>query len=654
MTATPAMLDLLGFAAEAARPPPRLTVSEWAEAHRSLPDDEPEPGPWRNARTPYLVEIMNALGSYDPAEEVVLMKGCQLGGTETILNAIGYWIEHAPGRIMAVQINDDNARDFSRQRITPLIDLNPVLSERVKGGADNVLLKEFPGGSLRTCGANAPANLRSKPCRYVVGDEIDGWTEDSGGEGDPLYLLEKRQGNFADAKRLLVSTPNVKQTSRIEKRWLAGSRETLHVPCPDCGELHLLEWANFIIPKDEEGAYLPDEAAMSCPHCGSVFENEAKAEMLRLAVWRRYEDLDEPGKAAVRRAVRVSSKQCRDTPQTRWRRSFHLSSLYSPVGWLDWAKVAEEWIRCKDDPIELKAFLNQVLGQSWDQEDGESVDENELYNRREHWDEVPEGVLIVTAGGDLQIDRAEIEIVGWGVGHESWSLDYVTVLGDPTSADLWRDVDAVLKRKFAIEDGRTLTIEASCVDSSFEADAVYTFCKPRWRRHVWAVKGASDEARVKREIWPSEWNKSKRRDGKFKLIGTSRAKSHVYTRLSKPSPGPGYCHFPHDRRLEWFEQLTVERRVIKYRHGFRIIQWHKPKHRSNEALDCRVYAYAALHGLAKLNRTLEDAQKAKERRAVERGLDSDRAHVQDPTVKRRKRRREWFDDKTRDWFEQDL
>ncbi len=614
-------------------PPARLTVSEWADEHRVLADDEAEAGQWKTSRTPYLAEIMDRLGSYDGAEEVVFMKGTQLGGTECAINALGYWIEHDPGRILVVMPGEDEANDFSRQRVQPMIDLSPAVHAKVgssntgRGGASSVHLKEFPGGSAKFTGSNAPAGLRSKPARYVLGDEVDGWAHDSGGEGDPLVLIEKRQATYGGRrKRFYCSTPLIKQTSRIEPRYLSGDRRRYFVPCPHCAHEHVLGWANFVIPKGVEGEYVPEDAHMRCPACEGRIDNHHKLRMLAAGGWRA------TGKF------------------NGWRRSYHLSSLYSPPGWLAWDRIADEWVRCKEDPVLLKAFVNTILGETWDQDDGETVDEAALFSTlREDWGaELPEAVLIVTAGVDVQGDRIEVEVIGWGEGFESWSLDYLVIPGDVTGSQVWEDLDAVLRRKYTRVDGRVLSIKATGVDSGHEAQRVYTFCEPRWRRRVWAVKGKEGESR---EIWPLLWSRSKFKDSRFKIVGVDSCKRHVFSRLAKcTSAGPGYSHVPHDRGLHWFEMLTAEAMKTRFSKGRRVVEWHQIRPR-NEALDCRVYGYAVLVGLAAAGFDFEAAKAQIAKQARREQLDGKKPARESKRRKKRRESRDRWPEATSHWFD---
>lgn len=587
---------LLARLYEALAPPARISVSEHATKFRILPDDEAEPGNWKNERTPYLIEIMDRLGPYDDCRELVLMKGAQLGGTEAILNALLYWIEHAPGRILCILPGEDEAKTFSRERLQKMIDNTPalqnLLAPKKRTGAgrprgDSVFHKEFPGGSLKLTGSNAPAGLRSKPARYILGDEVDGWAFDSGGEGCPLLIAEKRLGTFPGRKAVYVSTPG-NDPSRIERRFLAGDQRLYHVPCPDCGKFFLLEFSEFVIP-EIDGVKVPSESYMRCPNCKAQIDEWHKEKMLAGGEWRP------------------------QRPYNGFRRSYRLPAWYSPLGWLSWGQIADDWLRAQDNPLELKVTINTVFAETYRGERGDTLDESELMATREDWGvRAPARILVVTAGIDVQGDRLAVEIVGWARGYESWSLDYLEIPGDPLGEQIWNDLDVVLKSRFELDDGSTISISAKGIDNSYEPDRVFAYTKRRKRQKVWPLRGATDEARVKREVWPLDWRKSKKRgaSGRFKLVGTSTAKRHIYNWLAKPGdePGPGRCHFPIDRPLPYFQELTAERLITKWRKGFRWVEWEKDPSQPNEALDCRVYGYAVLIGMERAGFSWEEAQ----------------------------------------------
>lgn len=257
------------------RPEPQLTVSAWADTHRVLPTTNAEPGPWRTARVPYLREIMDALSTASPIERVVFMKGAQTGGTEAGLNAVGYWIAHAPGTIMTVWPTGDMVRRNSRTRIEPLIDGTPALRAKIaparaKDPGNTVTQKEFTGGVLVMTGANSATGLRSLPVRYLVLDEVDAFPADADGEGDPVALAIQRTVTFRGRRKImLISTPTDAGSSRIEKAYAESDQRRFFVPCPACGAMQHLRWSGIRWPEGE-----PRKAHYVCAEadCGGVAE----------------------------------------------------------------------------------------------------------------------------------------------------------------------------------------------------------------------------------------------------------------------------------------------------------------------------------------------------------------------------------------------
>jgi phage terminase large subunit GpA-like protein len=269
---------------------------------------------------------------------------------------------------------------------------------------------------------------------------------------------------------------------------------------------------------------------------------------------------------------------------------FHLSELYSP--WVAWSRIVAEFLKAKLLPETLKTWVNTTLGETWE-EQGETVNEESLLARKENWGELtPNSAVIVTAGVDVQNDRLEIEIVGFGVGQESWSLDYRIIYGDPAREEVWQDLDAILEKPIKHASGINMRIACTCIDSGgHHTQEVYAYCKKRSMRRVFAVKGSSIAGKpiVSR---PSIANRIR---VKLFAVGTDTAKEMIYSRLKLLEPGAGYCHFPASREEQYFKQLTAEKLVTRYHKGFPVRKWEKPAGRRNEALDCRVYALAALH-----------------------------------------------------------
>lgn len=573
-------------AAEALDAEPLLTVSQWADAHRMLSQKgAAEPGPYRTDRTPYMREIMDCLSATSPVQDCSLMAGAQLGKSEGGNNWVGYVVDHAPGPMLLVEPTVDGAKRYSKQRISPMVQETPRLSAKItdnksRDSSNTMLEKEFPGGILLMGGANSAAGLRSMPIRYLFADEISNWPADVDGEGDPLELAVARTTTFARRKVYKCSTPGIAGVCRIEAEYLNSDRRKYFVPCPQCGHMHTLEWQNFIIPKDSDGKKLPSKAHMVCPDCGGVIEEHHKNEMLKDAAM------------GGRAEWRPTNPEWTDTT----RRGYHISTLYSPAGWKSWAKIAQQWLAAQGNPKRLQAFVNNVLAETW-KEAGERVDENAIMARAENYpaDTLPAGTLVVTAGVDVQPDRLEIEFTGWGIGEESWSLDYVVLRGDPNGALVWQQLDAVLLREFAHPTGVRLRQARTFVDSGgSNTIAVYDYCRQREALGVYAIKGIGGDGK------PAVGNPTKNNIGKVPLypLGTFSLKDTIYGRLRITEPGPGYCHFPTRYGADYYQQLTAEEVRTKFIKGFAVREWHKKSDsRRNEALDCRAYSTAAMLSL---------------------------------------------------------
>lgn len=581
--------------AEGIRPEPQLTVSEWADRHRQLPQkSSAEPGPWRTSRTPYLREIMDCLSTTSDVEEVVVMSAAQIGKSEVLLNAVGYVIDHAPGPAMIVQPTELLAKRFSRQRLEPLITITPrvarkVKPARVRDSGNTVLSKEFPGGQLILTGANSAVGLRSMPARYVFMDEVDGYPIDSDEEGSPIALAEARQRTFARKKRAKVSTPTIAGRSAIEAAYTASDQRRFYVPCPDCGEMQPLEFKQLQWSKQG----LPAEQAFyECRACFFPMQNHQKTAMLAGGEWRA-EAPEKIGKI----------------------RGYHLNALYAPVGWMSWGDIARQFVDSHKDPEKHRVFINTVLGEVWTSK-GDAPEWEALYLRRDTYaiGTVPSGALLLTAGVDVQKDRLVYEVVGWGRGKRSWSIDYGELPGE--TADLergpWSALDALLARNYPHEAGGFLTIRLLAIDSGFNTQTVYDWSRRYPISRVIAVDGR-DHGEIINSPTSVEVHVSGRRSkrgAKIWPVGTGKAKGELYgwLRLTQPidgsEPAPGFCRWP-EYGPEYFKQLASEQLVTrKNRRGYLKVEWEVVLGRQNHVLDCRVYARAAA-ALAQLDRFQE-------------------------------------------------
>jgi phage terminase large subunit GpA-like protein len=581
---------------EGLRPPPRLYVDEWADRYRQLTSTSAgQPGQWRTARAPYLREPMRRLSAYDPARTVVVMKGSQLGFTEVILNWIGCLIHLDPMPVMVVTPSLPVALKWSKQRLAPMVAATPELAQRVakprgKEETSSLLEKQFPGGMLFMVGANSASSLRSMPIAYIAFDEVDGYVSDVEDEGSPVDLALRRQTSFSRRKTLMVSTPKTKGESRIEAEYLASDQRRYFVPCLACGAEQLITWQGIRWQGDDYRT-----ARWHCAECDHPHRNSDKEQLLERGEWRP----TAPGDGETV--------------------GYHLSGLYAPHGWDSWENCVKLWLKAQGDPVLLKSFVNTVLGETWEDAAGQRIDPTGLQKRAEDWGAgCPPGVVTITAGVDVQHDRLEFEIVGWGVGEESWSLAYGVLEGDPTSPEVWADLEDALRSPWPhprVPGG--MRVAAACIDSGHATQHVYNFTERHQSRKWWAVKGSAGEGKA---IFPrKKVNAGRSRTSGVHMVGVDQAKWVVANRLRIGAPGPGYCHFPTSRAADWYQQLTSEVRVTRFRRGKRRTSWELPSGRRNEALDCRVYAYAALHGWYLSSRTLErEASAIANREAADR------------------------------------
>lgn len=558
------------------KPDPLLNISEWADKYRVLSQKaSAEPGKWRTSRTPYLKEIMDCLSPYSGIERVVFMKGAQIGGTEVGNNFLGYIVHLSPGPVMLVMPTVDGAKRTSKTRIDPMFaaipELKGVISDRRSKDASNTtLMKEFQGGVLVLTGANSAIGLRSMPVRYIFLDEIDAYKGDVEGEGDPVNLAIKRTSTFNRRKIFMVSTPTIQSVSRIEYEYEQSDQRHYMVPCPYCNKRQSLKWKQIHWENND-----PQTAVYICEHCGGIIEEHLKTWMLENGVWKK---------------SNPSSKIA----------GFHLSSLYSPVGWFSWADAVKQFLDAKNKDNLLKVWVNTVLGETW-LEKGEAPEWQILFDKREDYQQelVPSGGLFLTAGADVQKDRIECEVVAWGRNRESWSVGYFIINGDTAREDVWNELTDFSQRYFEHSSGAMLPISRFAIDSGFATQQVYNWVRKQPLNFAMAVKGTDSGVTplgLPTKVDLNINGKKLRRGAKVWTVGTSILKSELYqflrlTQNENESFPAGYCHFP-KYDSEYFKQLTAEQLVTKVVRGYQKREWQKTRER-NEALDCRVYARAA-------------------------------------------------------------
>jgi phage terminase large subunit GpA-like protein len=553
-------------------PPREITVSQWADENRVLTGAAAaERGQWHTR--PYQCEPMDVLSPSHPCRQVVLWSAAQMMKTEVLLNFIGFIADIDPGPVLVVEPRTEDAKALSKDRVAPMFRNTPALRGKIapvksRDSNNTTLHKVLSNGAghITLTGAISPSGLAMRPIRYALLDEVDRYPASAGTEGDPVSLAVQRTAEFAHNKKIVMaSTPTIKGISRIELAWRESDQRDYFVPCPKCGHFQVLALGDGTGPGLVWPEGKPVEAMYRCAGCQELIPHHQKAWM-------------------VERGQYQAQNPASPIP------GFRLSQLISPKK--SWGEIAVEFLAAKKSPETLKAFLNTVLAELWEETHETPTDAHALWNRCEPFEaEAPEGVALITAGVDVQADRLEVEIAGWGRDEESWSIAYHVIPGDVTRNEVWDHLEGLLLAEYLHASGLPMRIVAACIDCGFKDATVLRFTRDRYNRRVYATKGRAGES----PIWPRK--PSRKNQTPFFMIGVDAAKTAIYDRLKIRDAGPGYCHFPIGRDLEYFEQLTAEKKFTRYHHGFPKQEWRKPASARNEGLDARVLAYAALQAL---------------------------------------------------------
>lgn len=578
-------------------PPDDLTVSQWAEAKRRLSaESAAEPGPWRTERTPYLREPMDAFT--DPkVRHIVMVAASQVGKSEFLNNCIGYIIDEDPGSILFVHPTTIDAQEYSKLRIAPMLRDSPALRQKIaapksRDSHNTILQKAYPGGILTMCGSTEAHALASKPIRYVFGDERDRWAMSAGNEGDPWDLAMARQTTFYNAKAVEVSTTTIKNASAIESAYYTGTMERWNSKCPNCGEYHEIRWSDIRFEHEEiivahKKTFKVGKVYYVCPGCGCI---SSEAQMKR-----------------------APAKWIAENPEAyaQGTRSFWLNAFVSQ--WASWESIVLKYLNAIGSTKKMQVVYNTCFGEPWEDR-GDIEDEDSLLARREDYGkddngepvELPQGVLVLTAGVDTQDDRMEYEIVGHGHFGETWGIEKGIVMGRPDDDSTWNKLDEmVFDRVLRFQNGVGLRVSMSFVDEGghFTQD-VRLQCRARIGKKVFCIKGMPGQDKpytappkkqkiIVRQIAVGTcWQYQ---------IGVDSGKEIIMDNLRVQTPGAKYCHFPKrdDYGSAYFTGLLSETKVYDPNKK-QPWSWKKiPGHERNEPLDCRNYANAAFRALPK-------------------------------------------------------
>ena len=586
------------------KPPKKMTLSEWADSYAYLSaESSAEGGRWHTL--PYQKGIMNAVT--DPKiEQITVMKSARVGYSKILNHVAAFHIHQDPCPIMIVQPTIEDAQGYSKEEIAPMLRDTPclkgVVSEaKAKDGANTILQKQFPGGSLSLVGANSPRGFRRVSRRVVLFDEIDGYPASAGTEGDQIKLGIRRTEYYWNRKIVSGSTPTVKDFSRVERMFLQGDQRRYFVPCPDCGHMQYLKWGNIKWRDDD-----PDTASYACEGCGVWIPASKKRWMVERGEWRP------------------------TAPGNGKHVSFHIWAAYSYSPNATWQNLVEEFLDAKNDAEQLKTFVNTVLGETWEDEYASKVGADALSQRAsvEEYQQgnVPSDALLLTIGCDVQDDRLSLSVWGWGREEQGWLVDRVKIYGDPSRGEVWKQLDEILQAPYPGDGDRKLKPLVVAIDSGGHHTAeVYQYARERQSLGVVAIKGMSTKNKPPigkaSKVDLNANGKTLKKGAQVFPVGSDTIKSLLFGRLKHNDPGPGYLHFYPTVEKDYFEELTAEKQIMRFRNGFPERIWVKKSSARNEALDELVYAYAALNRVYQIKdrRTLWDQmEKAPEERKSRR------------------------------------
>lgn len=543
------------------KPPERMNMSEWAEKFRILDSKSSAiPGPWRNSVTPYLVGIMDEFNNVQ-TEEIIFVKPTQVGGTEVLQNALGYFVMQDPSPCMVVYPSQDLAEHVSENRLQEMFKVSKPLSEKFYPNKSELLELQFDGMFITLEGANSPASLSSKPIRYLLLDEVDKYPGASKKEADPIRLSRERTKTFPNRKIFMASTPTLRTGHIWKAKENADVVKHYKVPCPHCGEFIELKFKNIRWKSKEEVESIADRAETAkyvCQECGCFITDKHKAQMLRDGRW----DI-------VSKKTQFPRKVC-----------FWMNTLYSPF--VRFSEIAKEYLTTKDDPEAYQNFINSWMAEPW--EDTKlKTNADMVLARQTKFEEfiIPDWAVMLTAGVDVQETSLYWTIRAWGPYLTSQNIAHGQALS-------FKEVEKVMNSEFKKENGEVLLVQLAGVDSGDQTDEVYEFCarNSEWAIPIKGVAGGHSHFRI------SKVNKthSSAYGMQLLLVDGGKYKDMIAARLAKPN-GEGSWMVYQGCDMEYAEQVTAEHKIrVK---GSKQLVWQpKTSHADNHYLDCEVYTMA--------------------------------------------------------------
>lgn len=580
-----------------------MRLSEWAAEHFYL-SAESSYVEQRWQAFPYQVGMMDCM-SNDDIMEVAIRKSARVGYTKMMLAAIGYFAEHKRRNQAIWQPTDDDSDDFVKTEVDPMLRdvkiMQRVFPEYLSRHRNNTLRqKTFLGSILHLRGGKAAKNYRRISVDVAHLDEVDGFDSDIEKEGSPVTLSRKRTEGATFPKQILGSTPKLRHFSLIEAReQQAEKRYRFKVPCVHCGVVHEIRWGG----KDAKYGFKwinndPETVTHVCADCGGAI---TQAEYISVSTQGKWIDQDGGWIGNDGKFYNAQGEPIQPPRSV----GFHVWTAYSPM--TTWAQIVREFMSAQakakvGDKSELKTFVNTTLGETWEEE-VEQTDSHALMARAEPFAlrTLPMGCLILTAGVDVQDNRFEITVWGWGRGEEMWIVDYVVLQANPADERDWDKLESYLATKFQHASGQLVGIEATGIDTGGHfTHQVYDFCRKRTAKRIYAIKGDSKQGspvKGKASMQDVNWRGQIIKNGvKLWIVGTDTAKDLLHGRLQVLQNGPGKVHFSSDLPAEFYAQLTAEARVLQKTAAGEQYRWVKKSPR-NEVLDCTIYAMFAAHML---------------------------------------------------------
>jgi phage terminase large subunit GpA-like protein len=542
-------------------------------------------GAWKNTRLQkFILDAVTQPGITD----ITVMSSAQIGKTEIRLCIMGYYMDYEPVPQMGVDPTIEMARAFSRNRLAKMIKDTPALESKVlsarseKKTGNAILHKEYPGGEYTGAGANSPASLAGYPKAVVICDDLDRFKVTK--EGDPMELAFKRTTTFRKKKRISFSTPTIKGQSRIEDRWNKSDKRIFEVQCPDPACAHWQELRfdgdvfKFIYERDDYDNYIVTDAWYECEKChGKITER-------------------------MRRKLLETMRERVTNPKIKTHAGFFVWEIYNPSSTM--VSIAQGFLESKDNNDTLQVFTNTVLGKLWEVKAllGKDPDEFKTAGRIEKYTQPTREMFLITCAVDVQENRLEYQIHGWGMNEETWILARGVVPGKCLRSDTWDRLYDILQMPIEYENGMKRMIDIIGIDSGFNATTVYPVVRKLLGMgfdKAYAIKGWSGQNSD--DIIYKQTQEKKYR---IRLItfNVDRAKDTIFYRLDRKEVGEGYIHFNESCDSQFFEQLTSEVKITKVIDNRSRQVWQKKhKNAANEALDLTGYNLGLIKTLAPIN-----------------------------------------------------